>query len=56
MMQPAPRSRVDHYSVAQLCELLERAERMGFSLECGSELEKLTIAELAALVTSEGEA
>lgn len=56
MMRVQPKSTVDHYSVEQICALLELAARMGFSLEAGSELEKLTIAELAALVTPVGEA
>jgi hypothetical protein len=47
---------VQEYSIEQICVLLERAARMGLSLEAGSELEKLTIAELAALVTPVGEA
>jgi len=50
------RKPVQEYSVEQICALLERAAHMGFSLEAGSELEELTIAELDALVTPVGEA
>lgn len=41
----------DHlYTHSEICDLLERAEELGFSLEKGSELEGLTIAELDRLV------
>lgn len=52
---PARKS-VDHYSVEQLCALLEKAASMGFDLGPGCELEKITISELAALVSPVGEA
>ena len=38
------------YTEEDIRELLAEAERMGFSLEKGSELEKLTIRELEVLV------
>ncbi len=38
------------YTDGELCELLEKAEELGFSLEAGSELEGLTISELERLV------
>lgn len=50
------RKSVDHYSVEQLCALLEKAASMGFDLGPGCELEKITISELAALVSPVGEA
>ena len=50
------RKSVDHYSVEQLCALLEKAAAMGFNLGPGCELEKITISELAALVSPVGEA
>ena len=41
----------DHYFThTDVCDLLEEAERLGFSLEAGSELEGLTIRELEVLV------
>lgn len=39
------------YTHSEVCDLLERAEMLGFSLECGSELEGMTIRELEILVT-----
>ena len=38
------------YTHSDVCDLLEEAERQGFSLEAGSELENLTVAELERLV------
>lgn len=41
----------DHlYTHSQVCDLLEQAENIGFSLEAGSELENLTVRELELLV------
>jgi len=47
---------VQEYSIEQVCALLDRAAAMGFSLDAGCELEKLTIQELAELVTPKGDA
>lgn len=41
------------YSDDEIALLLREAERLGFSLEAGSELEKLTIRELEILVKTE---
>jgi len=38
------------YTNGEICDLLEKAERLGFSLEEGSSLEQLTIGELEQLV------
>ena len=38
------------YTDSEICDLLEEAERLGFSLDKGSELEHLTIRELDVLV------
>jgi hypothetical protein len=38
------------YTHSEVCDLLEKAGNMGFSLEKGSELEKLTVRELDVLV------
>jgi hypothetical protein len=38
------------YSDAEIAELLEKAERMGLNLDKGSDLEKLSLDELAQLV------
>lgn len=38
------------YTHSEVCDLLEKAEQMGFSLEAGSELEGLTVRELEILV------
>jgi hypothetical protein len=38
------------YSHSDICDLLEKAETLGFSLEAGTELEKLTVRELDILV------
>jgi hypothetical protein len=38
------------YQDSEIAQLLERAQEMGFSLEAGSDLEKLTIRELDVLV------
>jgi hypothetical protein len=38
------------YTHSEVCDLLEKAEMMGFSLEKGTELEKLTIRELDVLL------
>jgi len=38
------------FSDDEICELLERAERAGFSLERGSELEKLSLADVERLL------
>ena len=38
------------YSNSEVCDLLEAAEKLGFSLGAGSELEKLTVRELDVLV------
>ena len=44
-------SRTDRtYSDDEICELLEKAELLGFSLEKGSELENLSLDQLAKLV------
>ena len=41
----------DHeYSHSEVCDLLEEAERLGFSLDAGSELENLTVRQLEILV------
>lgn len=41
----------DHlYTHGEVCDLLERAQKLGFSLDKGSELEHLTVAELHRLV------
>lgn len=41
----------DHlYDHSEVCDLLEAAESLGFSLEAGSELEGLTVRELEILV------
>jgi hypothetical protein len=43
----------DHlYLHSEICDLLERAEQLGFSLERGTELEKLTVRELDILVNT----
>jgi hypothetical protein len=39
------------YTHSDVCELLEKAEAMGFSLEKGSELENLTVGDLERIVT-----
>jgi hypothetical protein len=41
-----------YYTVEEIAEMLEIAERMGFSLEAGSEIDSLTLAELDKLVNS----
>lgn len=38
------------YTHSEVCDLLQKAEGLGFSLERGSELEKLTVRELDILV------
>ncbi len=38
------------YSHSEVCDLLERAEYLGFDLENGSILENMTVRELAVLV------
>ena len=38
------------YTHGEVCDLLEKAENMGFSLEKGSELENLTVEQLDRLV------
>jgi hypothetical protein len=38
------------YDHSDVCDLLEKAEALGFSLERGTELEKLTVRELDILV------
>ena len=38
------------YTHSEICDLLEKAESMGFSLEKGTDLEKLTVRELGILV------
>lgn len=40
----------DLYEHEEICDLLEKAEKLGFSLERGTELEKLTVRELDVLV------
>jgi hypothetical protein len=41
----------DHiFTHSDVVDLLEEAERLGFSLEAGSELENLTVRELEVLV------
>ena len=47
-MAELPRDRI--ISDEELCELLEKAAALGFSLERGSELEKLSFDELERLV------
>ena len=39
------------YSCEEVADLLDKAEALGFSLEKGSELENMTVAELERLVT-----
>jgi len=39
------------FSDEEICELLEKAAAMGFSLEKGSDLEQLSIRELERLVS-----
>lgn len=39
------------YTYSEVCDLLNRAKLLGFSLERGSELEGMTIRELEVLVT-----
>lgn len=41
---------VREYSIEEITELLEKAKEKGFDLGAGCDLEKLTIAELTALV------
>jgi hypothetical protein len=43
-----PRER--RFSDEEICELIEKAAALGFSLERGSELDRLSIAELERLV------
>jgi hypothetical protein len=43
-------SRERSFSEEEICELLEKAAALGFSLERGSELEKISLAELERLV------
>lgn len=38
------------YTHSDVCDLLEKAERLGFSLDKGTILEKLTVRELSVLV------
>ncbi len=38
------------YTHSEVCDLLEKAERLGFSLEAGSILEGMTIRDLDILV------
>lgn len=38
------------YTYSEICELLNKAEQMGFSLDKGTELERLTARELDALL------
>lgn len=38
------------YLSDDICELLEKAEKLGYSLERGSELERMTIAQLEEIV------
>lgn len=38
------------YTHSEICDLLEKAETLGFDLESGSELERLTVRELDVLV------
>ena len=38
------------YTHSEVCDLLEGAELMGFSLERGTELERLTVRELDVLI------
>lgn len=38
------------YTHDEVCDLLDKAEYMGFSLDKGSELERLTVRELDVLV------
>ena len=38
------------YSDADICEMLEKAQRLGYSLEANSPLEDLTVGELDDLV------
>lgn len=38
------------YTEEEIIELLDRADRLGLSLESGSDIEKLTIADLERLV------
>lgn len=38
------------YTHSEICDLLEKAELLGFSLQRGTELEKLTVREIDELV------
>lgn len=38
------------YTHSEVCDLLEKAENLGFSLDRGSELEQLTVRQLDKLV------
>lgn len=38
------------YSLEEVADLLQKAKDLGLNLEAGSDLEELTIAELASLV------
>jgi hypothetical protein len=44
------RDRDHEYTHSEICDLLEKAAELGYSLEKGSELEKLTVRELDRLV------
>lgn len=39
------------YTYSEVADLLDKAEKLGFSLDKGSELEELTVRELERLVT-----
>jgi len=46
MFDPRERS----FSDEEICELLEKAAALGFSLERGSELEQLSLAEIERVI------
>lgn len=39
-----------YFTDSEIAELLERAEALGFSMEKGSELEKMTLAEIERML------
>lgn len=45
-----PQSNKDEYFPAEIAEMLKKAHNLGFSLEKGCELEKLTLDQLRKLV------
>jgi hypothetical protein len=49
---PMEHDRERIFSDEEICDLLERAQALGFSLDKGSELEQLTLAEVERLVNA----